>query len=336
MTRITRNMDAWLAPQNTRLPNFIICGAMKSGTTTLHEMLGTHPSVFIPDGELFFFDIDDILEHPDFVRYNDKGTEKPRLEDAPSIYWQWYSEHFSGALEQQVIGEDSTTYLSSHNAFERIALQATDIKLIIMLRHPTDRAYSHYWHLLRTGRVATTFEDTLKLNPASLLSRSLYEGYLKNMYQHIKPENVLILLFDEFLASKERILQTVSDHLGLSYSQFPDSAYTLHKNASKYPQYLRLYRTKNSLLRQMLPIDYSNRLHTLLLSEHQKKIPKQRLRTKTRRLIDKLYLQIDPLESTKPTMNPSTKEMLDKYFASHMRNINELVGKDVYNIWFPK
>ena len=56
----------WIAPGNAFLPDFIIAGAMKSGTTTLHNILNEHPDVFIPDSEIHFFDMDDVIEHPEF------------------------------------------------------------------------------------------------------------------------------------------------------------------------------------------------------------------------------------------------------------------------------
>lgn len=55
--------NEWVAPENVRLPDFIICGAMKCGTSTVHSLLNQHPYVYIPDPEINFFDIDDIFQH---------------------------------------------------------------------------------------------------------------------------------------------------------------------------------------------------------------------------------------------------------------------------------
>lgn len=62
----TTTTDNWISKEPSLLPDFIIVRAMKSGTTTFHDMLNTHPDVFIPKGELHFFDHDDFIEHPDF------------------------------------------------------------------------------------------------------------------------------------------------------------------------------------------------------------------------------------------------------------------------------
>ncbi len=77
-------------------------------------------------------------------------------------------------------GEGSSIYLAS-----RIALQNKEIKLNFLLRNPTKRAYSQYYHMLRTGRSTHTFEDTLKYNPVSVLERSLYKDHLEPYYKNI-------------------------------------------------------------------------------------------------------------------------------------------------------
>ena len=75
----TTTTDNWLSIEPSLLPDFIIVGAMKSGTTTLHDMLNTHPDVFIPKGELHFFDHDDIFQHPNFNIYKKSFWNYPRF-----------------------------------------------------------------------------------------------------------------------------------------------------------------------------------------------------------------------------------------------------------------
>jgi hypothetical protein len=161
----TTPTNIWISKEPSLLPDFIMVGAMKSGTTTLHDMLNTHPDVFIPKGELHFFDQDDILQHPDFNIY-----KKNHFWNYPSIYkkpeemWEFYSNKFKGK-ENYVKGEDSTVYLASKKAAKRISQQKKPIKIIIILRNPTKRTYSNYNHLLRTSRAIYSFEDTIVKNP---------------------------------------------------------------------------------------------------------------------------------------------------------------------------
>src|SRR5690554_1492567 len=115
----------WISKQPEKLPDFIIGGAMKSGTTTLHSILDRHPAIGMAHGELGFFDMDSILSHPDFHFFNCKSKEWTiqSMEEHPSELWNWYYSQFENlGREGGLIGEDSTTYLSSPNVAHRISL----------------------------------------------------------------------------------------------------------------------------------------------------------------------------------------------------------------------
>jgi len=164
------------------VPDFVIAGAMKSGTTTLHAMLAEHPDVFMADNELFFYDMDDLAQHPDFFEFKNNQWHYPCFEDDPEGFLAWYKEQFKTCEAHQLKGEDSTTYLVSELALKRLKAANPNVKLIIMLRHPTKRVYSHYWHMVRAGRAIYTFEDTLRFQPGLLLQRSDYANQLASVY----------------------------------------------------------------------------------------------------------------------------------------------------------
>ena len=104
------------------LPNFIIIGAAKAGTTALYEYLGEHPDVFVsPVKETNFFS----SGHP-------IGTQDE------------YEAQFAGVRGERAIGEASVQYIASKNAAAQMRDQLPDVKLIAMLRNPADRAFSHY------------------------------------------------------------------------------------------------------------------------------------------------------------------------------------------------
>jgi hypothetical protein len=130
------NKNNWLSPRPAALPDFIIGGAMKCGTTTLHHILAAHPDVYIPENEIHFFDMDNILQHGDFNFYDSSSGVwwTQNLEaDAPK-FWAWYAQQFKNDKGARVVGEDSTTYLASPIAAARIAAQPKPIKMVFMLR----------------------------------------------------------------------------------------------------------------------------------------------------------------------------------------------------------
>ncbi|MFB6263107.1 MAG: sulfotransferase, partial [Bradymonadaceae bacterium] len=79
------------------LPDFVIIGAMKAGTTSLHYLLDAHPDVFIPDSEIFFFDIDEFDCHHDFAVAPDGGWIDRDFERHFDEYLSWYRSFFEPA-----------------------------------------------------------------------------------------------------------------------------------------------------------------------------------------------------------------------------------------------
>ena len=110
----------WKASKNNHVPDFIIAGSAKSGTTTLHDILNSHPDIFIPDGEPHFFYIDNFSYHHE-NKYFDNNIN---LWNYISIInnkeklWSWYSDKFKGN-EHLLTGDDSTAYFFDYNTCTR-------------------------------------------------------------------------------------------------------------------------------------------------------------------------------------------------------------------------
>ena len=138
------------------LPGFIIIGAQKSGTTSLCTQLFRHPQVRAPRRkEIHFFD-------------------SPEYANGMS----WYGAHFplqiarasgrSSETAKQITGEASPYYLCHPHAPRRVFEVLPNVKLIVMLRNPVDRALSHYNHQVRMGREPLTFEQAIDAEPERL------------------------------------------------------------------------------------------------------------------------------------------------------------------------
>ena len=181
-------------PEAEGLPHFILVGAPKCGTTSVHAMLSEHPDVYIPEYEIFFFDVDDVITHPDFF-VRRKGMSFHDYECDFEAYLAWYRSLFSGAEPGQLIGEDSTTYLYSPDVPRRIADLLPDVRLVALLRDPVERAYSQYWHNVRAGRHAVSFERTLRTNPAALLPQGFYAEQLQRYQGFLDAGQMLVVFF---------------------------------------------------------------------------------------------------------------------------------------------
>jgi hypothetical protein len=165
-----------------RLPDFLVLGAAKAGTTSLARWLEAHPQVFVPpQKELHFFDRD--------VNWS-RGVD-------------WYAEFFTDADPGAVAGEASPAYLYVPAAAERIAQVVPTARLVALLRHPVDRAYSHYWHAHEWGGEERTFDDAvaalLRGEPGvrPYLARGYYLEQLERYEQLFGSDAMLVLRFDD-------------------------------------------------------------------------------------------------------------------------------------------
>ena len=121
------------------LPDFLIIGAQRAGTTALYEYLRRHPTITGPARkEVNFFDV-----------HHRRGPA-------------WYRGQFPRRRRDALVGEASPSYLFHPLAPERVAALLPEVRLIALLRNPIDRAHSHYHHEVELGREPLTFEEALE------------------------------------------------------------------------------------------------------------------------------------------------------------------------------
>ena len=139
-----------------KLPNFIIAGAAKSGTTALAGMLAQHPDVFMsPLKEPSYFLFADAP--PSFCGPGDEGFNRQVVTS-----WREYTRLFEAAAGRGAVGEASVFYLYNPACFPRIRKALGDVRIILVLRDPVERAFSAYAHMRRDGREVTNFEAALR------------------------------------------------------------------------------------------------------------------------------------------------------------------------------
>lgn len=314
----------WVCDTPEKLPDFMIMGAMKSGTTSLHHTLNCHPEVFLPDNEVFFFDMDDVIEHPDFSHFAQQHWQQHRIELNKSHYWQWYLAKFNAPHPQMITGEDSTTYLASERAIKRIAMQDKAVKLVVVLRQPTERVYSHYWHMLKAGKAIFSFEKTIEYLPHLLLSRSQYKQQLEVLYRHIPKEQIKIVLFDELTQQPVSTIKSICEFINVNAELLPKSAYSIHANKGKVPRFIGLDIIKNRLFRGV-----SNRAYEQHFGLEQDK------KYLISNGFNRVYRQLNPLiEKKVPPMNKATREFLDTYFYTQLQGLDALIERPVMDLWF--
>ena len=209
-------------------PNFIIAGERRGGTTALAKMLKLHPDIFIhPKGDSGWF-VDDTVRSktPDFSR---KWEDEHQRQD----YFDWFVQ--AGAQSQTAIGEKSADYLYWHPSHARIADFVPDTRLIITLRNPIARAWSHYWNEVAKGREVLGFEDAiaaeeerLKSSPYekycfSYLARGDYATSLAALFEHMPREQIMIVTLEELINNPKSVQKQICRFLQVDTDfEFPE------------------------------------------------------------------------------------------------------------------
>ena len=194
-----------------RFPDFLIIGAQKAGTTSLHRLLDSAPGIYLPrppiSQEIHFFD------------------DPSNFRRGP----QWYAELFLGAGSDEVVGQTSPMYLYDPDVPQRIHDLMPQTKLIAILREPVSRAYSHYWHSVRYGFESKSFDEALRAEPKRLRSsswstrrnfsyvdRGLYASQIRRYLELFDRDQLLIVTQDELKESADALFERCREFLSVS------------------------------------------------------------------------------------------------------------------------
>jgi hypothetical protein len=181
------------------LPNFLIVGAPKCGTTSLYQYLRQHPDVYMsPLKEPRYF--------PCFGVLPGERVERNRAE---------YERLFDGAKAERAIGEASPNYLHAPEAPERIAAELPNVKVIVSLRNPADRAYSSYLGRVRRGVEKRPIEAALQ--PGNYyFDTSLYHDALARYFATFGNSRVKVVLFDDLARDTAAALRDLCAFLDIA------------------------------------------------------------------------------------------------------------------------
>jgi len=194
------------------LPTFLGVGVLRGGTTWLHELLASHPAIYVPERrkEIFFFDL-----------YYERGLE-------------WYASFFPTERDVEsyrAVGEITATYFYRPYAPERIARVPSITKLILMVRHPVERAYSHYGLMVKNGEYDGSFEECL-IDCPYVIKQGFYSRYLENYYRYYDRHQILALIYELATADILETKKNLANFLDVSAEQFPPDSGTRRVNRS--------------------------------------------------------------------------------------------------------
>lgn len=296
------------------LPTFLVIGAMKAGTTALYGMLDAHPEVFmspVKEPNFFAFAGRDLNFQAPIDRRPD-GVNHTSVTDRDA-----YEALFAGADPQQPRGEASHTSLYWPDAAENIRRWVPDARLVAILRHPVERAYSEYMHFVRDGdepirdfgAALDAESERIAANWAlgRYVDRGRYDEHLARYLDRFPRKQLLVILHDDLVADPEGVASRLFRHIGADPSV--DPALERRVNASGVPQNRWLHRALTGLqpvreaLAPVLPDALVNAANAL----------------KNRNL-------------DKPPMDVAVRARLEDTFRPHVRRLEALLDRDL-SVW---
>lgn len=294
------------------IPNFLIIGTAKAGTSSLYHYLNQHPQIYMsPVKEPRFFAPELYTEHrKDPYR---SGAKEHR--DAPMSFEE-YCQLFEGAVDEVALGEATTEYLYMPKAPERIQRHIPEAKLIAILRDPAERAFSAFCYQWRDGCEKLTFEQALAAEPQRIAEHKWWPGWhykqsgfyyqqLTRYFQVFDPGQIKVYLHDELSADPTTVVKDIFRFIGVEDDFTPTFT---RKNVSGIPQ--------NRFLHSLMTRD--NPLKAAV-----KPFLPDGLRQRVSQNIHQKNMQ------AKPTLSPEIRHALVEDYRPDILNLQALLQRDL-------
>jgi len=298
-------MDQATHMDRERMPNFLIVGAAKAGTTSLYDYLRQHPDIFMPEWKELSFFIGDACGPLHKVRN-------------PAYYYKV----FSGAKQHKAIGEASTSYLYDRGAPAIIKSKLGAVKILIILRDPVAMSYSLYNHQSRKeGETITNFEAALAAEEKRrqdpifkkkcygwhanyyYFSRGLYSEQVQRYLTVFGKDHVKIFLFDELAKNALGVVQEAYRFLDVDDAFVPNLR--VHNPAGGIISIPRFWQDTGLFLKTFQFVFSKNFI---------KKIP---------------HLLRNIGRKPPPPLKPDTERSLRQRFYDDICRLEQLIGKDL-------
>ena len=279
------------------LPNFLVIGAAKSGTTSLDRYLGQHPQIYMSP-----------VKEPQYFR--PIMSLKTTIAD-----FDEYRALFDGVRHETAIGEVSPFYITSSPAADRIRETLPGVRLVAILRNPVERAFSDYAMLIEKGREHLSFEDAIDdeiANPVpkrgekmrNNLKHGLYGQQLAAYYERFDRDRIEVVLFEDMRSDAPAVLHRLYAFLGVDADFVPDTTrvYNATSAPPRHPWLNRLVRrAQNRRVQRLVPRPLRKGVRTLTAQSADQKL----------------------------VLAPETRARLVEYYRPDVRVLEELLGRDL-------
>src|SRR5215210_2968864 len=294
------------------MPNFLIIGAGKSGTTSLYHYLKQHPEVYMsPVKEPKFFALEG--KKLDFRGPNDDAhMNRKSVTDLDA-----YRALFRGVADEKAVGEASPLYLYSPEAPARIRRYIPEARLIAILRNPVDRAYSSFVQRVQKGdeplkdfaQALREEENRVRDNWAprwQVKQIGFYHAHLRRYYDTFEPDQIKVFLYEDLQGDPLGLAQSAYSFLGVDDTFVPEVSLVHNPSGIPKSKGVQVLLNRPNPLRSVLKPVVPKRLRPHLSA----------------------YLQNRNIAEPPPLEQGVRKELVDSYREDILK-LEELIGRDL-------
>lgn len=286
--------------------NLFIVGVPKSGSTSLHNYLNKHPAICMSK-----------IKEPNYFTAEEIKKQNLYYKDAPLINnINEYSSIFEHNNEK-IIGESSVSYLFYPNTAKKLFNYNPKAKIIILLRNPIERSFSHYLMDFTSGYFDYKFNEIIKNNfkikdsntYQQIIELSLYYNQIKSYYEIFDEKDILILFQEDLNKNINSTLNKICDFLEITkYSNKNDQSnkklHAYKKPRNIFVNYLYKQQKIKSIIRNTISSNLKNKLKSLLVKE-----------------------------AVKPEMSNSERRYLQSLFKNDVEQLSNLISFDCSKKW---
>lgn len=304
--------------------NLIIAGERRAGTTSLHQCLKTHPELYLIDKTDMNYFVDEellgreeIIQNPNFNHWSTTHSRES------------YQRLFSEAQDRSIVGHKGADLFYWRPSHARIKEFVPNVRLIVLMRDPIERAWSHYWNEVGKGRERLSFPEAIaaesersaqskfKRYHLSYIQRGMYADSLRTLQQTFAKEQILVVITERLWTSLDRTLPKIYHFLGVSQNhgipprpERQNSNWTmLARSWAKHPQIEPMVKLYERAFESLL-------VRSTTDAERRRKW-RQRFQLPFRKRAKTLE------------MDDETRDYLRRTFAAQQEDLEELLGEKI-------
>ncbi|MTI20831.1 hypothetical protein E1176_07350 [Fulvivirga sp. RKSG066] len=297
------------------LPDFLIIGAGKSGTTSLDNYLKQHEAIYMsPVKEPNFFAYDKID-----IQSLDKDALQHYKESVTDL--ETYKSLFNDSKPNQLLGETSNTYLVIDGTAEVIKDYIPNTKIIAIIRQPTKRLYSRYLHLARENELPSQdFSEVLDKSSIwwvrnDLVKEGFYYKNLKRYFDVFPKENIKVLLHEDLKRNSKSVLSEVFEFLGVGDIETIDDSIEYNKSGFIKNKFYDRTFGHNSIFKKAAKALIPNRLYT---------------KVKSVNWLQKMVNDLQNSNLKRPELDHNLyRKITEEVYLDDIKNLEKLINRDL-------